>query len=67
MVNFGGCQVAAENSQLSAARFLAAENPRLPKIVFLIFGGQGRPLKINNFRAKKFEKMQKITANSSTI
>jgi hypothetical protein len=59
MVIFDGYYLAAENRQLSAARLLAAETPRLPKIVFLIFGGQGRPPKINNFRAKKIEKMQK--------
>jgi hypothetical protein len=49
------------------ALLLAAENPSLPKILFLFSAARRRPPKINNFRAKKFEKMQKITTNSSTI
>jgi hypothetical protein len=39
----------------------------MPKIVFTIFRRPGRPPKINNFRAKKFEKMQKIIENSYNI
>jgi hypothetical protein len=39
----------------------------MPKIVFIIFGGQGGHRKLTISEQFFFEKMKKITANSSTI